>query len=144
MGCFSASFSGEEYYSVALDECHEMQINLKTKNALNSLSQSSLAKLTFYLPYRAETIHNFKRELGFQKDLPHHTEKGIKYVSVEEETIIEYFAKLEQSTLFMVGDKKILHHIFFNLDATDKQTDSLMNYRRYGQEDLVNYVKKIT
>jgi hypothetical protein len=36
-------------FSVALDEAHEMEINLKSKNALNSFSQSSLATLTYYL-----------------------------------------------------------------------------------------------
>jgi hypothetical protein len=38
-GCFSVSFSGDKFYSVALDEAHEMEINLKTKNALNSFSK---------------------------------------------------------------------------------------------------------
>ncbi|CAC5377131.1 unnamed protein product [Mytilus coruscus] len=45
-GCFSVSISGEHGYSVALDEAHGMEINLKTKHALNSFSQSSLAALT--------------------------------------------------------------------------------------------------
>jgi hypothetical protein len=46
-------------FSVALDEAHEMEINVKSKNALNSFSQSSLATLTYYLPFRAKTLHNF-------------------------------------------------------------------------------------
>jgi hypothetical protein len=40
-------FFGEHCYSVALDEAHEMEINLKTKNALDSFNQSSLATLMF-------------------------------------------------------------------------------------------------
>ena len=42
-GCFSVSFSGKDLFSVALDEAHEMEINSKSKNALNSFSQTSLA-----------------------------------------------------------------------------------------------------
>jgi hypothetical protein len=66
-GCFSVSISGEYCSSVALDEAHEMEINLKTKNALNYFSLSSLATLTYYLPYRAETLHNFKTQFYFRK-----------------------------------------------------------------------------
>jgi hypothetical protein len=44
-------------FSVALDEGHEMEINLKSENALNSFSQSYLATLTYYLPFRAKTLH---------------------------------------------------------------------------------------
>jgi hypothetical protein len=56
LGCFSVSFSGEDCYSLALDEAHEMDINLKTKNPLNSFSPTSLTTITFYLTYRAETL----------------------------------------------------------------------------------------
>ena len=140
-GCFSVSISGEHCYSVALDEAHEMEINLKTKNALNSFSQSSLATLTYYLPYRAETLHNFKTQLLFRKDTPHHTEKTVPYVQLEEKNIIEYFSQLKQSSLFISDDKKMLHHIYSDIDATEEQADSLLNYRRYGQEDLNNYIK---
>jgi hypothetical protein len=55
-------------FSVALDEAHEMEINLKSKNALNSFSQSSLATLTYYLPFRAKTLHNFKSELNLERE----------------------------------------------------------------------------
>jgi hypothetical protein len=62
-GCFSVSISGDKFYYVALDEAREMEIDLKTKNALNSFSMSNLTALTFYLPYRAETLHNLKGHL---------------------------------------------------------------------------------
>jgi DNA-directed RNA polymerase specialized sigma54-like protein len=65
-GCFFVSISCEYCSSVALDEAHEMEINLKTKNALNSFNLSSLATLTYYLPYSAETLHNVKTQLLFQ------------------------------------------------------------------------------
>jgi hypothetical protein len=67
-GCFSTSISGKDMFSVALDEAHEMEINLKSKNALNSFSQSSLATLTYYLPFRAKTLHNFKSELNLERE----------------------------------------------------------------------------
>ena len=76
-GCFSVSISGEYCYSFALGEAHAMEIILKTKNALNSFSLSSLATLIYYLPYRAETLYNFKTQLLFQKDTLHHTENTV-------------------------------------------------------------------
>ena len=53
---------------MALDEEHEMEINLKSKNALNYFSQSSLATLTYYLPFRAKTLHNLKSELNLKRE----------------------------------------------------------------------------
>ncbi|CAC5413510.1 unnamed protein product [Mytilus coruscus] len=41
-GCFSVSITGKNYYCVALDEAHEMEINLKNE-AINSFSPTSLA-----------------------------------------------------------------------------------------------------
>jgi hypothetical protein len=107
-----------------------MEINLKTKNALNSFSLSSLATLTYYLPFRAETLHNVKTQLLFQKDTPHHTEKTVPYVKLEEKNVIEYFSQLKQSSLFITDDRKMLHHIYSDIYATEEHTDSLLNYRR--------------
>ena len=123
-GCFSVSIFGEHCYSVALDEAHEMEINLKTKNALDSFNQSSLATLTYYLPYRTETLHNFKTQLLFQKDTPHHTEKTVPYVQLEEKNIIEYFSKLKHSFLFITNDRKMLHRMYSDIDATEEQAYS--------------------
>ncbi|CAG2213915.1 unnamed protein product [Mytilus edulis] len=131
---------GEHGYSVALDEAHEMEINLKTKNALNSFSQSSLAALTYYLPYRAETIYNLKTKLFLENEMPHQTQHTTPYVELEKKNIHEYFCHLKQSYLFCTGDRLTLHHIFTDTDATAEQTDSLMKYRQLGQEDLSNYV----
>ena len=67
------SISGKHCYSVALDEAHEMKTKLKTKNALIFFSQSSLATLTYDLPYRVETLHNFKTQLLFLEAERHST-----------------------------------------------------------------------
>ncbi|CAC5377132.1 unnamed protein product [Mytilus coruscus] len=64
----------------------------------------------------------------------------LPYVELEERNIQEYFCHLQQSSLFSTGDRLILHHIFTDTDATAEQTDSLMRYRQFGQEDLANYV----
>ncbi|CAC5360249.1 unnamed protein product [Mytilus coruscus] len=115
-GCFSVSISGKHLYSVALDEAHEMEINLKSKNALNSFSQSSLANLTFYLPYRAKTLHNLKSELQLER------EEGL----YQREGKMSYVKNAEKNSL---------------TETDHEQTDSLINYRKYGEEDLGNYLK---
>jgi hypothetical protein len=139
-GCFSVSVSGDKFYSVALDEAHEMEINLKTKNALNSFSKSNLTALTFYLPYRAETLHNLKGHLLLGADETDHKQTTVPVIQTGETNISEYISKLQTSSLFVSDDKNILHHIFSDIDATEEQTDSLMNYRQYGLEDLNNYI----
>ncbi|CAC5358990.1 unnamed protein product [Mytilus coruscus] len=103
------------------------------------LFQSSLAALTYYLPYRAETLHNLKTKLLLENDMPHHTQHTTPYVELEERNIQEYFCHLQQSSLFSTGDRLILHHIFTDTDTTAEQTDSLMRYRQFGQEELANY-----
>ncbi|CAC5379114.1 unnamed protein product [Mytilus coruscus] len=135
------SQSSEQGFSAALDEAHEMEMNLITKkeNVLNTFIQSSLAALTYYLPYRAETLHNLKTNLFLENDMPHHTKHTTPYVEFKESNIQEYFCHLRQSFLFSTGDRQILHHIFTDNDAIAEQTDSLMKYIQFGQEDLANY-----
>ena len=55
-GCFAVSISGDNYYSFAVDESHEMVINARTKQAIHSFSPTALTALTLYLPYRADTF----------------------------------------------------------------------------------------
>ena len=141
-GCFSVSISGKHLYSVALDEAHEMEINLKSKNALNSFSQSSLANLTFYLPYRAKTLHNLKSELQLEREEGLYQREGtMSYVKNAEKTVCEYMSNLETSSLFDINCNEHLHHIFTRTETDDEQTDSLINYRKYGEEDMANYLK---
>ena len=87
---------------MGLDEAHEMEINLKSKNALNSYSQPSLAILTYYLPFRAEILHNFKKGIQLDRDDLHHRETSLSYVITEERTILEYVSKLQSSSLFVL------------------------------------------
>ncbi|VDH93405.1 Hypothetical predicted protein [Mytilus galloprovincialis] len=141
-GCFSVSISGKHLYSVALDEAHEMEINLKSKNALNSFSQSSLANLTFYLPYRAKTLHNLKSELQLEREEGLYQREGtMSYVKNAEKTVCEYMSNLETSSLFDINCNEHLHHIFTRTETDHEQTDSLINYRKYGEEDMANYLK---
>ncbi|VDI52433.1 Hypothetical predicted protein, partial [Mytilus galloprovincialis] len=141
-GCFSVSISGKHLYSVALDEAHEMEINLKSKNALNSFSQSSLANLTFYLPYRAKTLHNLKSELQLEREEGLYQREGtMSYVKNAEKTVCEYMSNLETSSLFDINCNEHLHHIFTRTETDHEQTDSLINYRKSGEEDMANYLK---
>lgn len=84
------SNSGDKFYSVALDEAHEMEINLKTKNYLNSFSKSNLTALTFYLPYRVETLHNLKDHLLLGTDETDHKQTTVLVVQTGETNISEY------------------------------------------------------
>ncbi|CAC5366985.1 unnamed protein product [Mytilus coruscus] len=131
-GCFSVSISGKHLYSVALDEAHEMEINVKSKNALNSFSQSSLANLTFYLPYRAKTLHNLKSELQLEREEGLHQREGtMSYVINAEKTVCENMSNLQTSSQFVINCNEKLHHIFTRTETDNEQMDSLTNYRKW-------------
>jgi hypothetical protein len=141
-GCFSASISGKDMFSVALDEGHEMEINLKSENALNSFSQSYLATLTYYLPFRAKTLHNFKLELNLEREEGMYNRESTRsYIKTAEITVCEYIHNLQSSSLFVSESNKNLHHILTKTETNTEQTDSLTYYRQYGEEDMQNYLK---
>ncbi|CAC5405854.1 unnamed protein product [Mytilus coruscus] len=137
-GCFSVSITGNNYYCVALDEAYEMEINLKTKQAINSFSSASLASLTHYLPYRAETLHNFKNQLCIEKTDSQHRETNKPYIETEELTIRQYISELATTSLFKDNSESQLVYIFKKNVATKDQSDSMLNYRQYGITDMQN------
>jgi hypothetical protein len=141
-GCFSVSLSGASFYSVALDEAHEMEINLKTKKAINTYSQTSLAAFTAYLPYRAETMHNLKSQLELEKGDNHkRKDTAVGFIKEEEKTIRMYIDKLRVSSLFVTNIGKTLCHLFTQSEASPPQAESLLSYRELGTEDMKNYIE---
>ena len=129
-------------FSVASDEAHEMEINLKSKNALNSFNQSSLATLTYYLPFRAKTFNNFMSELNLEREEGmYYIESTRSYIKTAEITVCEYIHNLQSSSLFVSESNKNLHHILTRNETNTEQTDSLTYYRQHGEEDMQNYLK---
>ena len=61
-------------------------------------------------------------------------------MKVEEKTISFYIDELVNSTLFNAEANMCLHHIFTQILASKEQTDSLLNYRQYGHEDMKQYI----
>ncbi|CAC5386181.1 unnamed protein product [Mytilus coruscus] len=117
-----------------------MEINLKTKQAINSFSSASLASLTHYLPYRAETLHNFKNQLCIEKTDSQHRETNKPYIETEEFTIRQYISELATTSLFKDNSESQLVHIFKKNVATKDQSDSMLNYRQYGITDMQKYI----
>ncbi|CAC5402436.1 unnamed protein product [Mytilus coruscus] len=125
---------------VALDEAHEMEINLKTKKAINTFSLPSLTAMTYYLPYRAETLHNLKVKLDIESGRQVNARNCRAFIHSEEQTIFQYVEKLKVSSLF-VDDLVCNLHIFTHTTATTDQADFLLRYRYYGREDMNNYIQ---
>ncbi|CAG2184537.1 unnamed protein product [Mytilus edulis] len=141
-GCFAVSLSGDNFFSVALDEAHEMEINLKTKKAINTFSLPSLTAMTYYLPYRAESLHNLKVQLDIESGQSgKRKELSKSYIHSEEQTIFQYVENLKVSSLFVDDLVGGLHHIFTHTTASSDQADSLLRYRYYGSEDMNNYIQ---
>ncbi|CAC5388729.1 unnamed protein product [Mytilus coruscus] len=120
LACLFTAFDRHNYM-LALDQAHEMEINLKTKKAINTFSLPSLTAMTYYLPYRAEILHNMKVKLDIESGQ-----------SVE---------KLKVSSLFVDDLVCNLHHIFTHATATIDQADSLLRYWYYGSEDMNHYIQ---
>ncbi|CAC5392687.1 unnamed protein product [Mytilus coruscus] len=90
-----------------------------------------LANLTFYLPYRAKTLHNLKSELQLEREEGLYQREGtMSYVKNAEKTVCEYMSNLETSSLFVINCNENLHHIFTRTETDHEQTDSLINYRK--------------
>ncbi|CAC5419098.1 unnamed protein product [Mytilus coruscus] len=62
-------------------------------------------------------------------------------LKMQKKTVCEYMSNLETSSLFVINCNENLHHIFTRTETDHEQTDSLINYRKYGEEDLGNYLK---
>ncbi|CAC5419074.1 unnamed protein product [Mytilus coruscus] len=137
---FSVSITGKNYYCVALDEAHEMEINLKTKQAINAFSPTSLATLTHYLPYRAETLHNIKNQLCIEKTDSQYRETNKPFIETEELTIRQYLSELNTTSLFQENSECPLVHIFKITVATTDQSNCMLNYREYGITDMQKYI----
>ncbi|CAC5377844.1 unnamed protein product [Mytilus coruscus] len=115
---------------LALDEAHEMEINLKTKKAINTFSLPSLTAMTYYLPYRAVTLHNLKVKLDIESGQSgKRKELSKSYIHSEEQTIFQYVEKLKVSSLFVDDLVCNLHLIFTHTTATRDQADSLLRSR---------------
>ncbi|CAC5399271.1 unnamed protein product [Mytilus coruscus] len=139
-GCFSVSITGKNYYCIALDEAHEIEINLKTKQAINSFSPTSLASLTHYLPYRAETLHNIKNQLCIEKTDSQYRETNKPFIETAELTFRQYLSELNTTSLFQENSECPLVHIFKKTVATTDQSNCTLNYRENGITDMQKYI----
>ena len=54
-GAFSVSISGRPWYSVGIDEAHEMLINKACKTSILRPTQDYINHITHYIPYRTKT-----------------------------------------------------------------------------------------
>ncbi|CAG2186296.1 unnamed protein product [Mytilus edulis] len=130
---YSVSITGNNYYCVALDEANEMEINLKTKQAINSYSSAYLDSLTHYLPNRAETLHNFTNQLCIENTDSQHRDTNKQYTETEELTIEQATTSLfkdnsesqkkkmkqQKISLTAVWNHRLanVHHMFSNKSA---------------------------
>lgn len=62
-GAFSVRLKALEWNGVAIDECHEMQINKDCKLAIVRPSKDRMTFLANHLPFRAASIRNLKHQV---------------------------------------------------------------------------------
>ncbi|CAG2187243.1 unnamed protein product [Mytilus edulis] len=138
LGAFAVSITGTDLNCVALDEAHETQINLQTKQALNSTTKQSLASTCLSLPFRAKVLQNLKKQL-----LIKHQNSTIGEISIrqnDEKNIQEYMKSLDTSYLFTNETNTKLHQIFTGEICAPNISSDMLNYRKYGEEDFKSFI----
>ena len=63
-GRFVVSITGRSWYSVGLDEAHEMLINKDCKSAVIHPNKEFISRKALYFPFRSNSISNFKNHVN--------------------------------------------------------------------------------
>jgi hypothetical protein len=109
---------------------------------LNSFSKSNLTALTFYLPYRTVTLHNLKGHLLLGADETDHKQTTVPVLQTGETNISEYILKLQTSSFFVSDNIIILHHIFWDVDATEEQQEEISRFVQVWNTVFINRRRK--
>uniref|UniRef100_A0A1X7VCY4 Uncharacterized protein n=1 Tax=Amphimedon queenslandica TaxID=400682 RepID=A0A1X7VCY4_AMPQE len=143
-GGFAVSILGNEWHSVAIDECHEMLINRDLKDAVTRPGKSSINQVALSFPYKSRNLRNI-RNLVFDKEPVSNSNMS----SIEKkmnENVVAILSGIRSSailpSLVSAPSSLQLRNSFTGLIATYEQQHDLLNFRSIGQDDFDNLVKQ--
>ena len=137
-GAFVVSITGREFHSVGLDEAHEMLC----KGSIVRPTPDNMRRTAHYLPYRAQSMQNFKAQILVDQKNPVNTINSpystrgsdLKFkgnVQAQMDCIKNY--KMFSPT----ADKdRGLINPFTNKKANPEQQHDLINVRKIGEDEF--------
>lgn len=130
-GGFSIQLTPSEWHSVALDECHEMKVNKDAKLAVIRPSESKMAHLSNYLPFRSACINNLIRELFPERQkvfkFSHHPTSKDRKAETNVQSMMELINT--HGMFHELSDNKGLYNFLQNKKkATPEQSHDLLNF----------------
>ena len=141
-GAFVVSITGREFHSVGLDEAHKMLINKECKGSIVRPTPDNMRRTAHYLPYRAQSMQNFKAQILVDQKNPVNTINSpystrgsdLKFkgnVQAQMDCIKNY--KMFSPT----ADKdRGLINPFTNKKANPEQQYDLINVRKIGEGEF--------
>ena len=141
-GGFVISIKGSPWYSIGIDEGHEVMINKDCKIGIVRPSEESMARMTLYFPYRAKLMQCVKVMLNKDDDkVKSSFSRAMKSV----DNINAMLQSIRSSNLLPLQNppNAVLRNEFTKEVATTDQQYSLLNYRKLGQEDLDAHIKNV-
>ncbi|SMN01636.1 hypothetical protein SPONN_2736 [uncultured Candidatus Thioglobus sp.] len=143
-GGFAMRLSNTDWRGVALDECHEMNINKDAKLAVIRPSPEKMQFLSSSLPFWAKVINNMKEQL-FPERQKHKTAQCYTATTRDkavQANVRKMVAALQSHAQFFDPEEnKGLWNFLDMVQATPDQAHDLLNFRAIGQEAFDNLVK---
>ena len=146
-GGFAINLKGGNGHYVGLDEAHEMCINKDMKEAIVRPTKTYLQKTSLFLRHRID-IHKALMKQLFQKPAETEDTKPTVYdntseVKKREENINSMISAIEDSHLLPseLQKNRGLINAFSGKQANNQQAYDLLNFRKIGTDDLIQYVK---
>lgn len=145
-GGFTVHLTGEEWKSVALDECHEMCINKDLKAAITYPTESYLQKTYSFFNYRIKLSSSFLSQIFPLGQKTNETKTIISKdagIIKKEEIIVAMVATIAEHHLLPanVTSDRGLVNVFNRQQATTEQAHDMLNFRKIGNESTEVYIK---
>ena len=141
---FTASISGKEWRSVALDEAHEMCINRDIKEAIIRPTQAYLQKTSLFLNYRIKAYKLLMKQVfpeqNQAEEKPSIIDTSSESVKVEG-NIIHMINEIATNNLLPLHVTRGVLNTFTMQKATPEQQHDLLNFFEIGEKSFQFYVK---
>ena len=139
------SIRGFRGHSVALDEAHEMYINWDMKAAVVRPTKAYLQKTSMFLRYRIAAYKNmlFPTESSTPSQYSQdHITTTEPEITKREDNVLAIIKEIENNSVLPHNllYKRGLLNVFTGTAATPQQAHDLLNFRKIGSDDLVQFI----
>ena len=141
MGGFSMNIKGFNWHSQALDEGHETCINRDLKHVLTTATGSSFLKFINYMPTRAATLANIKKQLNISEyKLSEPSKKLLVDIELNIGALLEKWNN-SALALDLVKTENLLHLFKLDKAGTTSQIENIVNLHNTADSHFKQYIK---